>query len=127
VTLGVAVVVAGSLLVAQPNDRIFQCAMTSSGRNRPSIDLAKDDLVTLSGLLHLRMPRNELLTRLRISDEELQRRLDLLVGEGLAKVAAENRVLPTSVVVTIEDARTSALTMRSWNRRLSSLSRNFRT
>ncbi len=102
---GASVVMVGTVLGAQSADRVFQGAMTSSGRNRPSINLAKDDLVTLSGLLHLRIPRSELVTRLRISDEELQRRLDLLVGEGLAKIAADNRVLPTSVVVTLEDAR----------------------
>jgi hypothetical protein len=94
-SLSVTAMLLGGVLYAQSTERVFQGAMTSSGRNRPAISLAKDDLIKLSGLLHQRIPRSELLTRLRVSEDELQRRLGLLLGEGLAKTAPENRVLPT--------------------------------
>jgi hypothetical protein len=106
VACGVLVVVLGVSLHAQPPASIFQGAMTSSGKNRPSISLAQDDLLTLSALLHRRVPRRDMQLRLGISEEELQRRLDLLLGEGLAKARPNGDILPTSMVVTFEDART---------------------
>jgi hypothetical protein len=77
--------------------------MTSSGRNRPLIDLRSDDLLKLCALLHERVPHGELLRRLGIAEEELQRRLALLRDEGLAKTSGD-RMLPTAVVVTFDDA-----------------------
>src|SRR5260370_22064390 len=78
----VTAVLFATLLQAQPTEGIFQGAMTSSGKNRPSISLGKDDLLKLCALLHLRVPPGELPNRLGISAEELQRRIDLLLGEG---------------------------------------------
>lgn len=102
--IGGVVVALCCIVIAQENSSIFQAALTSSGRNRPAISMAKDDLDKLSVLLHRRVPRNELSSRLGVSEEEVQRRLDLLVGEGLATIVPEGRVLPTSMVVTFEDA-----------------------
>ena len=90
-------------LQAQTPARIFDGAMTSSGRNRPSINLGKDDLLKLCALLHLRVPVSELPGPLGISAEELQRRVDVLVGEGLARRLPDQRVVTTAVVVTMED------------------------
>src|SRR5438552_17897510 len=77
-----SVIVLATSLQAQTPARIFDGAMTSSGRNRPSINLGKDDLLKLCALLHLRVPMSELPGQLGISAEELQRRVDVLVGEG---------------------------------------------
>jgi hypothetical protein len=97
-------IVFATSLQAQTPERIFQGAMTSSGRNRPSINLGKDDLLKLCALLHLRVPIGELPGQLGISEEELRRRVDVLVGEGLARRLADQRVVTTAVVVTIDDA-----------------------
>lgn len=95
----------GGLLWAQTPQTVFQGAMISSGRNRPSISLSKENLVKLCALLHNRVPFAELPDRLVVSNEELRHKLDLLVREGLAKQVSEDRFLPSCVVVNREDAQ----------------------
>jgi hypothetical protein len=93
------------LALAQTGETVFQGAMISSGRNRPSVSMSKENLVNLCGLLHRGVPLAGIQDRLRLSSEELQRKLDLLIQEGLVKRADGHRFLPAFVVVTIDDAR----------------------
>ena len=69
-TIGGLVVALCCIVVARKSSSLFQVALTSSGKNRPAISMAKGDLDTLSVLLHRRVPRNELSSRLGASEEE---------------------------------------------------------
>jgi hypothetical protein len=92
--------------VAYPQGRgtIYQGAMTSSGRNRPSIPIT-NELINICALLHRRVPTGTIAAQLNISEDELRQKLDLLRAEGLAKVVPSGITVPTAIVVTTEDAQ----------------------
>jgi hypothetical protein len=91
---------------SQAEETIFHASVISSGRNRPSMNLKAENLANLLGLLHRRIPYAQIEAQLAISSDELQRKLGLLVTEGLARRAENGIFLPTCVVATNEDART---------------------
>jgi hypothetical protein len=94
----------GTAEAEQAEATIFQTALISSGKNRPAISIRAENLAPILGLLHRRVPPAQIQSQLGLTDTELQRKLDLLVGEGLAKRGDDQSIFPTCVVVTRDDA-----------------------
>lgn len=88
----------------QTDATIFQTALISSGKNRPAISIRAENLAPILGLLHRRAPLAQIESQLGLTETELRRKLDLLIGEGLAKRTDDQSVRPTCVVVTRDDA-----------------------
>jgi hypothetical protein len=86
-------------------DPVYEAKMISSGHNRPSIDLRRDDLIALCVALHERAS----LTRFRqahdLSSSDLAERLRRLQGAGLIREWKRGLFLPTFMIVTASDAR----------------------
>src|SRR5258707_9901926 len=96
----IAALLCGTAEAQEAEATIFQTALISSGKNRPAIGIRAENLAPIVGLLHRRVPMAQIQSQLDLTDAELHRKLDLLIGEGLAKRRDDQSVRPTCVVVT---------------------------
>ena len=73
--------------------------LISSGKNRPQINLRKDNLRDLIILLHHRVEINDIKSFFAWDDEELNKRLNLLILNDFIKYHESEIYLPTSMVI----------------------------
>ena len=73
--------------------------LISSGKNRPQINLRKDNLRDLIILLHHRVQINDIKSFFAWDDEELNKRLNLLIQNDFIKYHDSEIYLPTSMVI----------------------------
>lgn len=73
--------------------------LISSGKNRPQINLRKDNLRDLIILLHHRVQINDIKSYFAWDDEELNKRLNLLIENDFIKYHESEIYLPTSMVI----------------------------
>src|SRR4030095_3369534 len=70
----------------------------------PRNSARSEGLDHLCALLHRRIPRRQEITATqRISEEELQHKLDLLLSEGLAKRISQDKLVTTAVVMALDE------------------------
>ena len=83
----------------------FETKMISSGDNFPTVNMRTNRLTSICVALHRQTPAASIASDLGISLDELQSRIDSLIKAELAKKAPSGRVLPTFLVVTLDDAQ----------------------
>ena len=78
----------------------YESKMISSGKNRPQINLRKDQLRELIILLHHRVPLSDVQSFFSWDDEDLDKRLNLLIENDFVEYHDSGIYLPTTMVIT---------------------------
>ncbi len=98
-------IVLAPLASGHAEDPVYEAKMISSGHNRPSIDLRRDDLIALCVALHKRTSLATFRQTHDLSSSALAERLQRLQGAGLIREWKRGLFLPTFMIVTANDAR----------------------
>lgn len=81
---------------------VFENKIISSDDNFPSLDMSKSKLDTLCILLHQKVKKEEIITLLKISERDLELKIESLKKEGLVK-EEEGNLIPTFPCITKTD------------------------
>ena len=81
----------------------YEYKMISSGNNFPSVNIQTGNLGDICILLHHRIPAQDIQRHFHWSDQEFQRRIDVLLKENLIRKYEKYRYLPTFMIITLDD------------------------
>jgi hypothetical protein len=84
----------------------YENKMISSGKNRPAIRLSKDHFSDILVLLHHKIPPRDIQNHFAWTDLEFEQRMDTLLTNDFVKRTPQGRYSPTSMVISLEDAKT---------------------
>jgi len=91
----------------------YEEKMISSGSNRPVLRLWEDQLREILILLHHQTSVSDVQSQFGWSDGELEKRLALLIENDFIERHSSGRYTPTSMVITLEDAKAIQKTARA--------------